>query len=119
MKLRHLYPALLLGLAPTATHAEMTRMSYSQLADVSGQAYYISLGSVDIPFGFNLWWYSHEKLDKAEHLYELEKDENLTLSLDAAHRGVGGDLPGCTVLHRPYKVLIHKPYSFTFRISKL
>ena len=52
MKLRHLYPALLLGLAPTATHAEMTRMSYSQLADVGGQAYYISLGSVDIPFGF-------------------------------------------------------------------
>ena len=52
MKLHHLYPALLLGLAPAATHAEMTRMSYSQLADVSGQAYYISLGSVDIPFGF-------------------------------------------------------------------
>ena len=79
----------------------------------------IKIDAMDIPFGFNLWWYTHEKLDKAEHLYELEKDENLTLSLDAAHRGVGGDLPGCTVLHRPYKVHIHKPYSFTFRISKL
>ena len=54
----------------------------------------------------------------AKHLFELEKDNCITLCLDAAQRGVGGDMPGCAYLHKPYKLKSGKTYSFEFRISK-
>lgn len=86
------------------------------VTDASG--FGIVIDSMDIPFGFNLGYYNPEKLDKAKHLFELEKDNCITLCLDAAMRGVGGDMPGCAYLHKPYKLKGGKKYSFTFRISK-
>ena len=76
------------------------------------------IDAMDIPFGFNLGYYTPEKLDRAKHLFELEKDNCITLCLDAAERGVGGDMPGCAYLHKPYKLRSGKTYSFEFRISK-
>lgn len=87
-----------------------------EISDSSGSG--IVIDAMDIPFGFNLGYYSPEKIDKAKHLYELVKDNCITLSLDAAERGVGGDMPGCAYLHKPYKVTSFKEYSFRFRISK-
>lgn len=78
----------------------------------------IVIDAIDIPFGFNLGYYNPEKLDKAKHLFELEKDNCITLCLDAAMRGVGGDMPGCAYLHKPYKLKGGRKYSFEFRISK-
>lgn len=78
----------------------------------------IRIDAMDIPFGFNLSYYNPEKLDKAEHLYELVKDNSITLCLDAAMRGVGGDMPGCAHLHKEYRLNSHKKIEFTFRISK-
>ena len=37
--------------------------------------------------------------------------------LDAAQRGVGGDLPGNAVLHEPYKLKSGKKYCFEFTVS--
>lgn len=79
----------------------------------------IRVDAMDIPFGFNLLKYNPEKIDRTKHLYELEEDNYLTLSLDAAMRGVGGDMPGCAYLHKPYKLKAGKSYAFTFRISKI
>lgn len=87
-----------------------------EITDSSGSG--IVIDSMDIPFGFNLGYYTPEKLDKATHLFELEKDNCITLCLDAAQRGVGGDMPGCAYLHKPYKLKSGKSYSFEFRISK-
>lgn len=78
----------------------------------------IKIDAMDIPFGFNLSRYTPEKLDKAEHLYELEKDDFVTLCLDGAMRGVGGDMPGCAHLHKEYKLNSHKKIEFEFRISE-
>ncbi len=86
------------------------------ISDDSG--FGVVIDSMDIPFGFNLGYYNPEKLDKAKHLFELKKDNCITLCLDAAMRGVGGDMPGCAYLHKPYKLKCGKTYSFTFRISK-
>ncbi len=86
-----------------------------QVTDNSG--FGIVIDSMDIPFGFNLSYYTPEKLDKATHLYELEKDNCITLSIDGAERGVGGDMPGCAWLHDPYKLKSGKKHSFEFRIS--
>ncbi len=78
----------------------------------------IRIDAMDKPFGFNLGYYNPEKLDKAKHLYELHKDNCITLSIDGAMRGVGGDMPGCAHLHKEYRLNSHKKIEFTFRISK-
>ncbi len=86
------------------------------VSDESG--FGIKIDAMDIPFGFNLSYYTPEKLDKAEHLYELTKDNSITLSIDGAMRGVGGDMPGCAHLHKEYRLNSHKKIEFEFRISK-
>ena len=60
--------------------------------------------TADDTMEFSVLPYSQEKLDKAEHLHELQKDTFLTLTLDAKQRGVGGDMPGVACLHEPYKM---------------
>ncbi len=87
------------------------------ITDNSGSG--LKIDAMDIPFGFNYSMYNPEKLDKAKHLFELEKDDYLTLCLDGAMRGVGGDMPGCATLHKPYKLKGFKDYTFKFRISKI
>ena len=87
-----------------------------EVSDNSGFGFVVD--AMDIPFGFNLGYYTPEKLDKAKHLYELEKDNCITLCLDGAMRGVGGDMPGCAHLHKEYRLRNFKEYSFEFRISK-
>ncbi len=94
------------------------RTDVRSLAVSDNSGFGIKIDAMDIPFGFNLGYYSAEKLDKATHLYELEKDNCITLCLDAAMRGVGGDMPGCTYLHKPYKLSSGKKVEFEFRISK-
>lgn len=69
-------------------------------------------------FNFSAGYYSQEKLDAAKHLYELKADPYITLNLDAAQRGVGGDLPGNTMLHPPYKMGTFKKYCFEFTLSR-
>ncbi len=79
----------------------------------------ILVEAMDIPFGFNAGYYNPEKLDNADHLYDLASDNCITLCLDAAMRGVGGDMPGCAYLHKPYKLKCGRKYAFTFRISRV
>ena len=94
------------------------RTDVRSLSVSDGKGFGIKIDAMDIPFGFNLGYYTPEKLDKAKHLYELEKDNFITLCLDAAMRGVGGDMPGCAHLHKEYRLNSHKKISFRFRISK-
>lgn len=79
----------------------------------------ILIEAMDNPFGFNAGYYNPEKIDRAKHLFELDKDNYITVCLDAAERGVGGDMPGCAYLHAPYKVKSGKSYAFEFRISRI
>lgn len=67
---------------------------------------------------FSLHPYTQADLDRAEHLHELPRRENLTLNLDALQCGVGGDLPGMTLLKKPYVIWPGKPYTQHFRISR-
>lgn len=71
----------------------------------------------DSGFEFNLRKYDQYKLDKAAHLYELEPDDHLSLDIDGRSCGVGGDLPGCAHLRKPYIMERFKDFSFGFRIS--
>ena len=79
----------------------------------------ILIEAMDRPFGFNAGYYTPEKIDSARHLFELEKDNYITVCLDAAERGVGGDMPGAAYLHKPYKLNSGEMHKFEFRISKV
>ncbi len=94
------------------------RCDVRTLRAVDGEGAGIVVDALDIPFGFNMARYTPEKIEEATHLYSLVRDNFITLSLDAAMRGVGGDMPGCAYLHKPYKLGAHKNYSFRFRISR-
>ncbi|MDR2524579.1 MAG: DUF4981 domain-containing protein [Oscillospiraceae bacterium] len=65
---------------------------------------------------FSLHPWGQERLDLADHIDELVPDPYFTLNLDGWQRGVGGDMPGCTYLHKPYKLRPGKyVYRFTLR----
>ena len=51
----------------------------------------IKVTALNAPFGFNAWPYSQEKLEKAKHQWDLVADERITVNIDAAQMGVGGD----------------------------
>lgn len=67
---------------------------------------------------FSLHPYTQADLDAAEHLHELPCRENLTLNLDAVQCGVGGDLPGMTMLKKPYVIWPGQTYTQHVRISR-
>jgi beta-galactosidase len=68
------------------------------------------------PLNFSVRFWSQEKLDKADHLHELTPDDYLSVNLDGWQRGVGGDMPGCTYLHKPYKLKSGR-YVYRFAIT--
>ena len=84
-----------------------------EITDDSGYGFKIES---DKPFNFGMLEYSQEKIEKAMHIFELKKDDYLTLNVDHAQRGVGGDMPGCAYLHEPYKLKCGE-YSYCFKIT--
>ncbi len=51
----------------------------------------IKVTALNMPFGFNAWPYTQDTLDKAKHQWELKKAGAITVNVDAAQMGVGGD----------------------------
>ena len=85
-----------------------------KLTNDSGKGIVIDAGS---PINFSIHPYSQDELERAEHIFELKKDDFLTLNLDGFECGVGGDMPGVASLHEPYK--IHKgKYSYSFTVKR-
>jgi len=76
-------------------------------------------GVEDTLLNFSVWPYSQDDLEKAEHIYELPKRENLTFNIDYKQRGVGGDSPGFPTVHDDYKLKAKTKYSYKFKISPL
>ena len=47
--------------------------------------------ALNAPFGFNAWPYSQLSLECAKHQWDLEDEGEVTVNIDAAQMGVGGD----------------------------
>jgi len=95
-------------------HREETRSLTLRDGDGGG----LKITANGSPFGWGAGRYSPEQLDTAEHEHELKAEENITLLLDAAMRGVGGDLPGNATLHKQYKLKPFKTYSMDFTLAR-
>ncbi|MDR1409054.1 MAG: DUF4981 domain-containing protein [Oscillospiraceae bacterium] len=95
-------------------HREETRT----LALTDSEGYGLKIMADGVPFGWGASRYSPEQLDKIEHDFALKSEDKITLLLDAAMRGVGGDLPGNTTLHKQYKLKPFTVYSMDFTIAR-
>lgn len=84
-----------------------------EFTDINGNGFSVSSDKV---FDFSISEYTQEKIEKAMHIHELVPDDFLSLNIDCRQRGVGGDMPGCTYLHKPYKMKCGK-YSFSVKIK--
>ena len=51
----------------------------------------IKVTAVNAPFGFNAWPYAQAALEKAKHQWDLQAADEITVNIDAAQMGVGGD----------------------------
>ena len=51
----------------------------------------VEVEAVNAPFGFNAWPYPQTMLEGKKHSWELAETDEITLNVDAAQMGVGGD----------------------------
>lgn len=68
---------------------------------------------------FSAWPYTLEDLEKAEHIHELPRREEITFNIDYKQRGVGGDLPAFPTVHDKYKLKKNVPYTYSFKITPI
>ena len=67
------------------------RTGCSALAFGNAAGKEIRITALDAPFGFNAWPYSQRTLEAARHQFELKDEGEITVNVDAAMMGVGGD----------------------------
>lgn len=60
------------------------------------------------------WPYTMEDLEKAQHINELPRRENITINIDYQQQGVGGDRIGLLDVHKEYKLRKNKQLSYCF-----
>ena len=66
-----------------------TGCRWLKLSDTLGKA--ITVTALNTPFGFNAWPYPQSALEGVKHQYEIKKADKITVNIDAAQMGVGGD----------------------------
>lgn len=64
------------------------------------------------------WPYSRADLERAKHIHELPRRENITLQIDYKQKGVGGDIPGLPGLHDEFKLKRGLLYKYSFTLSR-
>jgi beta-galactosidase len=70
------------------------------------------------PLSVNALRYATEDMEQAKHRYEMERREFVTLNVDLAQTGVGGDDSWGARTHPEY-TLEARPYSYAFRLQPL
>ncbi|MBQ9517324.1 MAG: DUF4981 domain-containing protein [Eubacterium sp.] len=82
-------------------------------AGVKVTAYY------DSPLMFSALPYTPVQLDEAQHHSELNRDNDITVTVDSAQQGLGGDMPGQAYVRDKYKLKAGEKLTCQFLIEKL
>lgn len=69
------------------------------------------------PMLFSALPYTPVQLDSFNHINEINRDNNITVTVDSIQQGVGGDLPGQAYVRDKYKVKGGKKQSISFLIE--
>ena len=70
------------------------------------------------PFGFNVWPWSQDELERATHVEDLVEHGVLTVNIDAAQMGVGGDNSWGRRPHDEHLVKPGRDYSLSFTVRR-
>ncbi len=68
----------------------------------------------DKPFMFSALPYTPMQLEEYEHVKDIKRDNNITLTVDSAQQGVGGDMPGQAYVRDKYKLRKGEKLSIAF-----
>lgn len=71
----------------------------------------------DAPVMFSALPYSPQQLEKYQHHSEINRDNDITVTVDSIQQGVGGDLPGQAFVRDKYKVKANVKQSLSFLIE--
>ncbi len=82
-----------------------------------GDADKLRIRAVDSPFNLSCHPYTLEMLDEAQHLHELGRCDFVTVNVDGAQRGVGGDMPAMAMLKEQYKLKAGTEFRLTFDLD--
>lgn len=90
-----------------------TQIRYASVGGENG----VKITADGAPFEMTVHPYTCDELFKAQHLHELKKENRLTVCIDGAQRGVGGDIPAIASLKPKYKIPALKKHSFAIRLE--
>ncbi len=89
---------------------------YFTLTDKKGRGVKVT-AYYDKPFMFSALPYTPEQLDSFAHISEIERSGNITVTVDSAQQGVGGDMPGQAYVRDKYKLKKGEKLSIAFLIE--
>lgn len=69
------------------------------------------------PFEASVSPYTMNNLENAKHLHSLKRSDFLTINIDGAQRGVGGDIPAIAVIKDKYKIKKNEIHTVSFKIT--
>lgn len=81
---------------------------------LSGAGHALEAVTLGAPFEASAHPYTLQQLEAAQHADELDRSGPVTVNLDAAQRGVGGDMPAIALTKPPY--CLHKKETYTLEI---
>ena len=69
------------------------------------------------PFMFSALPYTPLMLDKFQHVNEINRDNDITVTVDSSQYGVGGDLPGQAFVRDKYQVKAGQKQMLSFLVE--
>ena len=91
---------------------------YFTLTDEKGSGIKVS-AYYDKPIMFSALPYSPEQLESFTHINEINRDNDITVTVDSVQQGIGGDMPGQAFVRDKYKVKANEKQSIFFLIEKI
>ena len=91
---------------------------YFTLTDAKGSGIKVS-AYYDKPVLFSALPYSPQQLDCFTHINEINRDNDITVTVDSIQQGIGGDMPGQAFVRDKYKVKANEKQSIFFLIEAI
>ena len=89
---------------------------YFTLTDKDGSGIKVT-SYYDEPIMFSALPYSPEQLEKFTHINEINRENDITVTVDSIQQGLGGDMPGQAFVRDKYKVKANEKQSIFFLIE--
>ena len=91
---------------------------YFTLTDKKGSGIKVT-AYYDKPIMFSALPYSPDKLEGFTHIGEINRDNDITVTVDSVQQGLGGDMPGQAYVRDKYKLKANEKQSIFFLIETI